>query len=384
MNDTPTAFEFATAQRIIFGAGRAAELPVIVAGIGSRVLLVTGSAPARHQALIDALAVFPVAGEPSVPLAIAGAELARSNAIDVVVAIGGGSAIDAGKAIAALAANPGDPLDYLEVVGKGQALPAAPLPFIAVPTTAGTGAEVTRNAVLSVPEARVKVSLRSPLMLPLVALVDPALTYAMPANVTATTGMDALIQLIEPFLCRRANPFTDALCRDGITRAARALPRAVREPNNAAARADMALASLNGGLALANSGLGAVHGFAGPIGGMFSAPHGALCAALLPHVLRTNLAALEAREPENPILARFDELARLLTGHSDATAPDAVDFCARLARDLKIPSMAAYGISDSDLDDIVSKAARASSMKPNPIQLTEPELRRILEAALKS
>ena len=339
-------FEFATAQRIVFGAGVRRDLPALVAGLGRRVLWVGGADVRRHGALlaavgaaVDAVEVFSVSGEPTVALAEAGARQARSAGCTVVVAVGGGSALDAGKAIAALATNPGAALDYLEVVGRGQALKEAPLPFIAVPTTAGTGAETTRNAVLAVPEARVKVSLRSAAMLPRVALIDPELALGLPAAVTAATGMDALTQLIEPYLSCRANPMTDALCRDSIGRVARALPRAVLDPSDLAARSDLALGALHSGMALANAGLGAVHGFAAPIGGAFCAPHGAVCAALLAPVLRANLAALRARAPQHPALARMAEVAWWLTGEPAAPAEAAADFCAQLARRLGLPSL---------------------------------------------
>jgi len=389
--EQPARFEFATAQRIVFGAGASAELPAIAASFGRRALIVTGGSAGRHAALIekiraavDAAEVFTVSGEPTVDLAELGATRARALGCDVVIALGGGSAIDAGKAIAALAANPGPALDYLEVVGRGLALPHGSLPFIAVPTTAGTGAEVTRNAVLAVPAARVKVSLRSPSMLPRLALVDPALAIDLPAATTAATGMDALTQLIEPFLSSRATPFVDALCRDGIPRVARALPRAVAEPHDLQARSDLALGALYSGMALANAGLGAAHGFAAPIGGQFPAPHGAVCAALLPHVLAANLAALRARAPEHPSLAKSGELAVLLTGRTDATPADAVTVCRDLARTLAIPSLARWGVTRDAIAELVAKAAAASSMKANPIPLTHDELTGILEAALAS
>jgi alcohol dehydrogenase class IV len=290
--------------------------------------------------------------------------------------------IDAGKAIAALAANPGDPLDYLEVVGRGQPLAHAALPMIAVPTTAGTGAEVTRNAVLAVPESQVKVSLRSLHMLPRVALVDPSLTLDLPPAQTAASGIDALTQLIEPYLSCRANAFVDALCRDAIPRAAWALPAVLREPRNATARAAMSFAALQSGHALANAGLGAVHGFAGPIGGMFPAPHGAVCAALLPHVLRANLTAMRTRAPQHPALARMAEIGQWLTGEHSASAEDAVDWCAALVRDLAIPSLHAWGVRHERVANLVAMAARASSMKGNPLPLTEDELSHIVEAAM--
>lgn len=382
-------FEFATAGRIVFGAGCSRELPEIVRGLGNHVLVVTGSHPARHRTLIEAigaqvttLSTFPVSGEPTVAVATSGAALARGDGCSAVVAIGGGSAIDAGKAIAALAANPGDPLEFLEVVGRGRPLPRPSLPFVAVPTTAGTGAEVTRNAVLAVPEAGVKVSLRSVHMLPRVGVVDPELALDLPADVTAATGMDALTQLIEPFLSSRANPFVDALCRDGIVRVSRALARIRERPRDLALRSDLALGALYSGMALANAGLGAVHGFAAPIGGRFPAPHGAVCAALLPHVLRANLAALQTRGAGHAALARFDELAALLVGREGAASIEAVDFTAMLVTTLAIPPLAQWGVGPAAIPELVERAAAASSMKANPIALTRDELARILEDAL--
>ena len=382
-------FEFATATRILFGPGRSAEIGTLAQTLGRRALLVVGADPARADSIHDRLAAaevavasFPVAGEPSVAMVSRGAELARADGHELVVACGGGSVIDAGKAIAALATNPGDPLEFLEVVGQGRPLRAVPLPFIAIPTTAGTGAEVTRNAVLSVPEQRVKASLRSPLMLPRVALVDPRLTHGLPPALTATTGLDALTQLLEPFVSVRANPMTDALCREGLRRCARSLRRAFRDGEDADAREDMALASLFGGLALANAGLGAVHGFAAPIGGMFPAPHGAVCAALVAPVTRANLAALRGRRPDSPSLARYTEAARLFTGDAEATADDGAEWLARLVADLQIPGLAAHGVTPADLPTIATKAAQASSMKGNPIPLEPGELSAILATAL--
>jgi alcohol dehydrogenase class IV len=279
-------------------------------------------------------------------------------------------------------ANPGELLDYLEVVGRGKALARPSYPFIAIPTTAGTGAEVTRNAVLASPEHRVKVSLRSPGMLPRIALVDPELTWPLPPAVTASTGLDALTQLIEPYVCSRVNPMTDALCVEGLQRAARSLRAAFENGRNAAAREDMALAALFGGLALANAGLGAVHGFAGPIGGLFPAPHGAVCAALLPHVMDANLRALRQRQPASPTLGRYEHIARLVTGSPTAGAGQGVEWVRRLVADLRIPGLAAYGLTAQHLPDLVDKALQASSMKANPIPLAPDELAAILRAAL--
>ncbi len=382
-------FEFATAGRILFGAGRVKEVGAVARGLGERALVVTGRHPERARRVTALLAdsgvsslTFSVPGEPEVSTVEAGVAQAKKAGCDLVISFGGGSALDAGKAIAGMLANEGELLDYLEVIGRGKSLALAPAPFIAIPTTAGTGTEVTRNAVLASPAHRVKVSLRSPLMLPRVALVDPELTYELPPPLTASTGLDALTQLIEPFVCSRNNPMTDAVCREGMRRAARSLRRAVEDGACTAAREDMAIASLFGGLALANAGLGAVHGFAGPLGGMFPAPHGAVCATLLPHVMAANLAALREREPDSATVGRYDEIAQLLTGHSTARAADGVQWVRELVEGLRIPSLGTYGVTKADIGELVAKAAKASSMKANPVVLTEPELRQILEQAI--
>ncbi len=300
----------------------------------------------------------------------------------MVIGLGGGSVLDTGKAIAALLTNPGDVFDYLEVIGKGQPLVNAPLPYIAIPTTAGTGSEVTRNAVIESPEQNVKVSLRSPLMLPRVALVDPELTYNLPPAITASAGLDALTQLIEPFVSVKANPMTDAICREGIYYAARSLRRAYENGADKEAREGMSLASLFGGLALANAALGAVHGFAGPLGGMLHAPHGALCARLLPFVMEANIKALETRQPEHPALGRYIEIAQILTGEKEATAHDGVRWTSELVDTLKIPGLSTYGMNEKAFPEAVEKTMKANSFKGNPIALNEDELRLILEKAL--
>ena len=393
-------FEFATASRIRFGPGVVREVPQLARKLGQRVLLVTGRSADRVHPLAQALEtaglapyLFSVRGEPTTDDVLLGVETARQGGAQIVISFGGGSAIDAGKAIAALLANPGDLLDYLEVVGRARPLAQPSAPFIAIPTTAGTGTEVTRNAVLASPAHRVKVSLRSPLLLPRLAVVDPELTYDLPSAVTATTGLDALTQLIEPFVSCRANPLTDALCRDGMQRAARSLRIAYRLASAAnaasparsedlkAARADLALASLFSGMALANAGLGAVHGFAAPIGGMIAAPHGAICAALLPHVMRANVRALRQRAPESDALTRYEEVARLLTAEEHATAGDGIVWVRELVRELQVPSLTQQGVTETHVDELVQRAIQASSMKGNPIVLTEEELTEVLRSA---
>jgi alcohol dehydrogenase class IV len=382
-------FEFATATRIIFGAGTLRDIGPLAKKFGRRVLVVTGRNPRRAEPLLAKLrecdltvVTFSVSAEPELETIRAGTALAKREQSELVVGFGGGSAIDAAKAIAAMLANEGELFDYLEVIGQGKALTRPSAPFIAIPTTAGTGAEVTRNAVLASPEHRVKVSLRSTLMLPRIALVDPELAYDLPPEITAYTGLDALTQLIEPYVCARANPMTDALCVEGLRRAARSLRRAFANGRDVSAREDMAVASLFGGLALANAGLGAVHGFAGPIGGMFPAPHGALCAALLPHVMETNLRALRQREPASEVLRRYDEVACLLTGNPPAKADDGVEWVRALVTELRIPPLGRYGLGREHTAELVEKSAKASSMKANPIVLTPAELAATLEAAL--
>jgi alcohol dehydrogenase class IV len=388
------AFELASPARIVFGRGASAKLGAFAAEMGRAALVVTGRSPARAEAALAALAAagirgssFSVAGEPTLDAARAGVEAARAAGADVVVGYGGGGALDAAKAIAALVTNPGDPLEYLEVVGRGQALTRPPLPWIAVPTTAGTGSEVTRNAVLAAPAEGVKASLRSPLMLARVAIVDPDLLRGLPAAVIAASGLDALSQLIEPLVSIRANPFSDALAREGIRRSVAALPAAygaARGGNEVSAedREGLAVASLFGGLCLANAGLGAVHGFAAPVGGMFDAPHGAVCAALLAPVLRANVAALRSRDPDGPALGRYHELGRLLMGRAGATIEDGIAFVADLCRALDVPGLARYGVKAADVPALVAKARAASSMKNNPIHLTDGELAEIVTAAL--
>jgi alcohol dehydrogenase class IV len=325
---------------------------------------------------------YPVAGEPTVAMVLDGIRMAQAAGCDVVIGFGGGSALDTAKAVAALLTNPGDPLDYLEVIGRGQQIRERPAPFLAIPTTAGTGSEVTRNAVLAVPEQQVKVSLRSPMMLARVALVDPELTYSLPPDVTASTGMDALAQVIEPYVSRRANPMTDLYCREGILRAGRSLRKAYNDGSDQQAREDMAFASLMGGLALANAGLGAIHGFAGPIGGMYPASHGAVCAALLPAAVKINARAMAEREPDHPALRRYAEIAAWVTGSPVAGVAELVQWLEELRADLRIPGLSAYGLAAKDLPVLVEKGMVASSMKANPIILNQTELREILEQSI--
>jgi len=381
-------FEYATATRILFGPGTCAEVPALVAAFGQRALFVTDSQERCAGLLNDlkvrglSVFVFNVNIESNVECVLMATRIAKEFDCQVVIGFGGGSTLDTGKATAALMTNPGNLLDYLEVIGAGRSLENPSTPYIAIPTTAGTGSEVTRNAVLAVPEKRIKVSLRSPYMLPKIAVVDPELTYSLPPSITASTGMDALTQLIEPFVCNSPAPLTDPLCRDGIARAARSLRMAFEDALDANARQDMALVSLFGGIALANARLGAVHGMANPIGGMSHAPHGAVCARLLPLVMETNLHALRTRQPDSPFIARFVELACLLTGDENSSADAGILWIRELCQALDIRPLKEYGLNPEDFPAIVEQSQRASSMKGNPVALTEIELMTILVHAV--
>jgi alcohol dehydrogenase class IV len=362
-------FEFTTTGRIVFGWGSAKRLAL--REYGAQPMLVTG----RRTPLlaVDGLR-FVVTGEPSVDLVREGVAVFRNANCDMVVGVGGGSVIDAAKAIAAMVTNSGEPLDYLEVIGRGHALECAPAPFIAIPTTAGTGSEVTRNAVLGSREHGVKASLRSPMMLPRLAVVDPELTTRLPPALTASTGLDALTQLIEPYVSLRANALTDLYCLEGIRCVSRSLRRAFTNGFDAEARTDMSFASLLGGMALANAGLGVIHGFAAPIGGMFDAPHGAVCAALLTHGMAANIRALRLRLPDSEPLRRYATVAAIVSGKQDAQPEDGVAWVMQLCAALAIPGLRAYGVSEKKVAEVVDKAMKASSMKANPIVLTREEL----------
>mgnify|MGYP001040885275 CR=1 FL=1 len=381
-------FEFATAGRIFFGTGTLNKLGDLLPQLGSRGFILAGSGSVPLGPLFEIfdrsnvhIEPFRVSGEPDVRTIQRGVESARAANCDFVVGFGGGSVIDSAKAIAALMTNPGDLMDYLEVIGRGQKIQNSPLPIAALPTTAGTGSEVTRNAVIASPEHHVKVSMRSPMMIPDVAIIDPELTITMPPGITASTGMDALTQVIEAYVSNRANAMTDIIAREGIKHGARSLLAAYRDGSDLSAREDMALCSLFGGLALANGGLGAVHGFAGPIGGMFNAPHGAICASLLPPVMRHNVMILEKQKSVGDFTHRYQEIASILTGGREASISDGVKWLEKLAEHLNIPGLGAMGISPSDFDQIIAKAKVSSSMQKNPVNLPDSILHAILEEA---
>lgn len=377
-------FAFATATEILFGRRQTTVAATRIGAIGRRVLLVHGRDARRAAWLMNGLDMqgcdvtrFVVPREPDIDLIRDG--IAAGQGAQVVVALGGGAVIDAGKAIAALVPATRPILDHLEVVGQGLPLDNPPLPFVAIPTTAGTGAEVTRNAVIGVPQHRRKVSLRDGRMLPQLAIVDPVLTYHCPRAVTLASGLDAITQVIEPFVCTRTNPLTDALCRDAIPRGLAALRRLI-EAEDAHARDDMAWVSLSGGLALANAGLGAVHGLAGPLGGLTGAAHGAICGALLPQVLVANRRAVT--DPRHA--GRLDRVAAWIGaafGRPGADMDGAATLLSDWSRAAGLPRLTALGIDARTQAAAADAAAASSSMKTNPAALSSDDLRALMAEA---
>ena len=382
-------FDFSTSPRIIFRSGVVSDIGKIAKGFGNNALLVTGShiqaASVVKQNLISGglkVTEFVREGEPSDQTIREGMKLAKSVDIDLVIACGGGSSIDTGKAISALMTNPGELEDYLEIVGKGHPLAKPAMPFIAIPTTAGTGSEVTRNAVIRIQAHGIKVSLRGQNIVPRIAIIDPELIFYLSSEITAYTGMDALTQLIEPYLTLKSNPFTDAICLEGMKRSKRSLMKAFQSIEVLEAREDLCLASLFGGIALANSGLGAVHGIAGVIGGTNPAPHGALCARLLPYVFEMNANLIFQGSKDSIVYEKMRHIGRILLDVDANNMSDAVKYLEDLIENLKINRLSAYGVSVKDFPIIIEHSLSSSSMKGNPIPLGGEEIKRILEKAL--
>jgi len=387
-------FEFTTVGRIIFGRGQFQHVGNLAAELGCRALVVTNADRSGKLGLLERLAkllaprsightLFRVDGEPRAEDVDRGVEAARQAQCDVLIALGGGSAIDAAKAIAGLLANGGVALDYMEVVGQGRKISRPSLPWIAIPTTAGTGAEATRNAVIAAPEKHFKASIRSHHLLPRVALVDAELGLHVRPEITARSGMDALTQLVEAYTSTGAEPLTDALALQGLACAARSLRRAYRHGGDLDAREDMALAALLSGVCLNNAGLGAVHGFASPLGARFPIPHGTVCAALLPHVVAANIAALQ----QNPAaLVRYATIGRTLAENPALPLDEALEFCQSFIRtlvaDLQIPRLGQFGLTAKDIPELVASAQKSSSMRYNPVSLPAEVLAEIVRLAL--
>ena len=389
-------FEFFSTARVVFGRGEVRRLGALAAAAGRSCLVVynggepgDGGALGRARHSLEAAGVgvrfFRQRGEPTVGDVERAVTAAREAECDVLVGVGGGSAIDAAKAAAGILGNGGAALDYMEVIGKGRPITRPAVPWVAVPTTAGTGAEVTRNAVLGDPARKFKASLRGELLLPRVALVDPEMGLGVPPGVTASSGMDALCQLIESYTSLNAQPITDALAMKGIGLVARSLRRAVADGTRVDAREDMALAALLSGMALTQAGLGAVHGFAAPLGANFPAPHGTVCAALLPHVMAANIAALRTQSVRHPVLERYADVGRSLrrqAGRDEAAADAGVDEAAALVADLHIPPLGRFGLTPARFPEMVALARQSSSMRYNPVVLSDQALAECLSRAL--
>jgi alcohol dehydrogenase class IV len=389
-------FELTVPARIVFGRGEIDRVGRWAAEFGRRVLFVRDGGFPEKGGMIEAvrgrleaerlaLEEVVVRGEPTVEAVDDLVRQARSFGPEVILGLGGGSSLDTAKAAAGLLANGGEVLDYLEIIGGGRPFQRPAIPLLAVPTTAGTGSEATRNAVLTSRAHKVKASLRGIALMPRLALVDPALTDSLPPAVTASTGLDALTQCLESYLALKANPFTDALALEGMNRAARSLSRAYHgdAPD---ARDDMSLAALFSGICLANAGLGAVHGLAAALGGKFPVPHGAACGLLLPHVFSANAKALAAAADGRPTLVKCLRIADIFLpgegGNDGRRLARLSDRLFELVAEMKIPGLASYGITTADLPALAAAAKNAGSMKQNPVILPESTLIDILRAAL--
>jgi len=393
MNFAP--FSIANLPRIEFGAGTIATLPSHIRYFGHRVMLVTGASSfvgsAHWATLTDALALtgidyqhVTVPGEPSPSLIDQIVVNNQRQPFDVVVGIGGGSVIDAAKAIAGLLQAGESVLNYLEDVGKGLPYAGPSLPFIAVPTTAGTGSEATKNAVLSKQgEEGYKKSFRHEMLVARIAIIDPELMQSCPTDLTAAQGMDALTQLLESFVSIRANPFTDALAWSGLEAVAEGFFDACAGGGGVKAqqgRAAMAYAALLSGITLAQVGLGSVHGLAQPFGSLFPIPHGVACGTILAEATAINLEALQQRSPESPAIAKYARVARLFGARDEDDGGAAVQLVSILrewTERLPIPTLGHYGVSERDIERIVVNS-RNNSMKSNPVELTDSEIATIV------
>ena len=392
------SFEFLSVGRIVFERGGFARIGELAAGLGGgAAMLVTNAGQAGDGGIVDRLAELLKAanlrcatwrqrGEPTVDDVASALGTAREEECDVVIGLGGGSAIDAAKAVAGLLTNGGGPLDYMEVVGKGRKITRQAAPWIAVPTTAGTGAEVTSNAVISSPENHFKASIRGEQLLARVVAVDAELGVGVRPEVTAWAGMDALCQLVESYTSARARPMTDALAVEGLARTATALPRAYADGTDVEAREEMAFAAMLGGITLANAGLGAAHGFASPMGANFPIPHGVVCGALLPHVMRANVHALRQTNPQSYTLYRYAVVGRMLTGRADLRDDEVTDagirFVEDLAAKLEIPPLAHFGLTEEAFGNLIALARKSSSMRYNPVELSDRALTDVLRRAM--
>jgi alcohol dehydrogenase class IV len=390
-------FEFLPTPRIFFGSHKFQDIGFFVQEFGSRLFIVASESVLEKNPEIKSSlnitaseldyenSTYFIKGEPTIETIDSGVEQAKEFKADVILGLGGGSVLDSSKAIAGLVTNGGSARDYMEVIGKGASISKPPLPIIVVPTTAGTGSEVTKNAVIFAKKEKFKASIRSPLLIPRIAIIDSNLMLSLPSDVTATCGMDALTQLIEAYTSNKAQELTDSLALLGIKKALKSLLIAYQSQHSYEAREDMALAALLSGICLANVGLGAVHGFASPMGGL-NIPHGVICSALLAPTIEANIKQLTVKTPKSSILVKYSNIGKLISGQSSSTQAEdhkeLIGYLKRLTQDLKIPSLSKYGVTESNIPDIVEKAKKASSMRYNPITLDDTALTSILEQAI--
>lgn len=396
MNDQ-LKFEFLPTPQLYFGVNQISLIGTITNLYGTKALIVASESVFKNEKNQSILkeklsecgiryqTIF-IKGEPEIEQIDKAVELSVTHNSEVVIGIGGGSVIDAGKAIAGISTNGGSAQDYMEVIGKGKKILKEPLPFIAIPTTAGTGSEATKNAVIFSKKHRLKTSIRSPLLLPKVAIIDPELMITLPPDITASTGLDALTQLIEAYTSNKAQPITDVLALMGIEKITESILRVYEEGTDLQARSDMALGAYLSGVCLANSGLGAVHGFAGPIGGLLNIPHGVVCGALLAPTIEENIRTMISKVPYHPLLEKYVTLGNLLAEFPFETTKESIQnligYLKNLSSILKIPKLSKYGLKSELFNTIIKSAMNSSSMKYNPVKLNESQLVSILDKTM--
>lgn len=379
-----------TPSTVSVGQGTAKEVSRWIQSPLGNSAIITGS---RSKSILESLQIpmgtspsflhiSQTKGEPELEQVLDNVRVAKAHNICRIAAIGGGSVIDMAKAIAALSGLPDneDPIQYLEVIGAGKPLPNPALPVMAVPTTAGSGAEATKNAVIASSSHKVKVSLRHPSMVPSMVLLDPDLSLTMPPRITASTGMDALTQLLEAYITQKRNDYTDALCLKGLNNVSTALNRVMDNPEDVNSRQSMLIAGYFSGVALANAGLGAVHGFAGPMGGMFTVPHGEVCASLLPAVVEMNIKLIDSLNTEHrqDLTERLSRIAEIFLANGNSNYHKLPDYFYNLKRDFSIRSIEEMGVEKKDWKTLIEKSMKASSMKGNPVKLSHEQLEAIL------
>ncbi|NGZ15211.1 iron-containing alcohol dehydrogenase [Vibrio aestuarianus] len=376
-------FQFMTATRIIFGEGALPNSLSILNQYGYSVLLVSGKERERSRIITQYLNAqnmryqhVAITGEPNITMVEETAILGRRFKPDMVVAIGGGSVIDMGKALAAIIPNQGNVYDYVEVVGRSVPLKTKPIPFIAIPTTASTGAEVTRNAVLKSGQDKVKVSLRSPDMLADVAIVDPALTYGTDMYTSGRGAMDAFTHLMEAYVCGEPNPLTDMVCEEGLRRLSRSILPACRKDDKKA-RADLSFAAMLGGMAITNAKLGAAHGLASALGGKLEAPHSVITARLAPHVMYENIRSARKAKRKD-LLSRYEKIAQIVTGRNNVHVEDGILWVKMMLDKLQLPNLSQFGVCSTSFEKVADDALQSVAIKGNPLPLTQERLVYIL------